>query len=615
MRAWLHNTSVRVKNRPWLLLLLIGASSMSPFANAAVPAQFIAKLYTEALGRAPDPQGWTSAVQYFQSNGCNQALLTQWGSGFFSSAEFTGLAYDNAAITLILYRSILNREPDASNYQAWLSALQNGQTLQSVAGAFFASSEFAALVPDICSGGSYSFDTMALGTAMEIPTSESGGYAHLTEAQLQSLLNSTAPRNTVYLQQEAVVFLTQPLTIPAGVTLATYGLPSPQQHALMARLIRASPFGAPMVELNADNNPNPSGSLKHIWVDGQRTQSTSFVSGAIDVEIYGGQGATVDSNFLASSLGWSTVHSYGSLDGRPCSSNTITNNVITAYPSVHANQQWTDGLSVGCENTLVQGNQIVDPTDVGIVVFTAYPAIQRSTVSNNTVVSAGNSAFGALGFDPLQNRSAGTPNFTGSTISNNTIWSGPNTHFIIGLAVGTRPWYGSGSIGYGATANANTTAGIKTSFGAGIVVSGISGATVQGNVFEEETIPPSWTGCPEGDVLASVSAGLASGTIQPYTDVLVSACMSDYAPAQEPASSISTTAPSPSAAAHPQQGPSSAAESLGGGQSNTNGASSASGGGGALAGLDLITLGLLAGGLAWRRMFRWTRRGRQLQSL
>src|SRR6185312_11994862 len=71
-------------------------------------------------------------------------------------------------------------------------------------------------------------------------------------------------------------------------------------------------------------------------------------------------------------------------------------------------------------------------------------------VSNNTVVSAGNSAFGAMGFDPLQNRSAGAPDFTGSAISNNTLWSGPNTHFIIGLAVGSRPWYGDGSIGHGA---------------------------------------------------------------------------------------------------------------------------------------------------------------------
>src|SRR5215469_3256293 len=99
-------------------------------------------MYTEALGRAPDPTGWSAAVQNFQANGCTQALLTQWGSAVFSSPEFAALSYDTAATTLILYRSILNREPDAASYQSWFSALQNGQTLQSVVLAFFASAEF-----------------------------------------------------------------------------------------------------------------------------------------------------------------------------------------------------------------------------------------------------------------------------------------------------------------------------------------------------------------------------------------------------------------------------------------------------------------------------------------
>jgi hypothetical protein len=495
-------------------------------ARAAVPTQFIAKMYTEALGRAPDPQGWTSALQLFQTSGCNQAALTNWGSGVLSSAEFKSLAYDNAALTLILYRSILNREPDTDGYQSSLAALQGGQDFGSLVSSSFKSSEFSHLVSAICSGNSYSFG--GTGLAIAIPTSVSGGYSGLSESQLQSLLDSTAPGGTVFLQQESVVFLTQPLNIPAGVTLATYGLPAPSRHGVMARLVRAAPFAAAMIKINADANPNPSGSLKSIWVDGQRTQASAFVSGAINIEIYGGTDATVDSSFIANSLGWSNIHSFGSLDGQPCAGNTITNNVITAYSSQHADEQWTDGISAGCENTLVKFNQIVDATDVGIVVFTAYPATQRSTVTDNTVISAGNSAFGAMGFDPLQNRSAGAPNFTGALISDNTLWSGPNTHFIIGLAVGTRPWYPSGSIGYGASAIGNTTAGIRTQFGAGIVVSGMDGATVQQNLFEANPISQSWTGCPVGNVLASVSAGLASGSIQDYSDVVVNGCMSDF---------------------------------------------------------------------------------------
>jgi hypothetical protein len=549
--------------------LLIGGSTE---ARAAVPAQFIAKMYTEALGRAPDPQGWNSALEFFQASGCNQPSLTNWGSSVFSSVEFNALAYDNAALTLILYRSILNREPDTKSYQSSFAALESGQAPGALVSRLFGSAEFSSLVSTICSANSYSFGAGAA-LAIAIPTSVAGGYSSLSESQLQSLLDSTAPGQTVFLQQESVVFITQPLTIPAGVTLATYGLPNPSRHGVMARLIRAAPFAAPMIQINLDANPNPSGTLKSIWVDGQRTQASAFVSLAINVEIYGGTGATVDSNFIANSLGWSNVHSFGSLDGRPCGGNTITNNVITAYSSLHTGQEWTDGISAGCENSTVQGNQIVDPTDVGIVVFTAYPATQSSKVTHNVVISAGNSAFGAMGFDPLQNRSAGAPDFTGATLSDNTLWSGPNTHFIIGLAVGTRPWYANGSIGYGATATGNTTAGVQTQFGAGIVVSGMEGATVQGDVFDASLIPQSWTNCPIGNVLASVSAGFASGSIQSYTDIAVNGCMSDNsATAQASALPTNTGSERPQATI------------------SANPSLSDSGGGGALDRLGLILL-------------------------
>jgi uncharacterized protein DUF4214 len=520
---------------PWtrlspVLLLLCASLAEAAAASAAVPAQFVARMYTEALGRAPDPAGWTSALAYFNANGCSQSLLAQWGGSVLASAEFSSLGYDDAALTLVLYRAILNREPDTAGYQASLQALSGGESVQTVAAGLFASSEFTRLVPYICSGSSYSFGTLGTGLAIAVPTTRAGGYGNLREADLQGLLDSTGAGDTVYLQQESVVFLTQPLTIPAGVTLATYGLPGPNRHALMARLIRAVSFAGPMVQINLDDNPNASGSLRSVWVDGQRALATPFVPGAINVEIYGGTNATLDANFLSNSLGWSTVHSYGSLDGRACAGNTITNNVVTAYPSVHANGQWTDGLSLGCERSTVTGNQIVDPTDVGIVVFNAWPATQQSVVTQNTVVSSGNSAFGAYAFDPLQNRSAGAPDFTGAAISNNLFWSGPNSHFIIGLSVGSRAWFGAGEIGSGAAAIGNSTAGIPTNLGAGIVVSGMDSATVQSNVLNYAPIPGSWTSCSTGRVLASVSAGLASGSIQSHADVEVNGCMSDYSP-------------------------------------------------------------------------------------
>ena len=509
----------------WLCLpILIAPAAV---ADAAVPAQFIAKIYSEALGRAPDPQGWLAAVRYFQTNGCSRGTLRTWGSAALTSAEFRGLHYDDAAMTLIAYRAILNREPDPSGYAHWYIMLEAGESRSAVVTAFFNSREFAQLVPYLCGGESYSFGTLGTGPAIEIPMIHPGGYSHLSQAELQNLLYSTAAGSTVYLQQESVVYLMRPLFIPAGVTLATDGLPDPHHHALMARLVRSAPFAAPMIEINADDSPGPSGSLRSIWVDGQRARATPFVGSAIDVEIYGGKGATVASSFLTGSLGWSTLHSYGLLDGRPCAGNLILGNVITAYSSVHTNEKWADGISVGCEHSVVKENQIIDATDVGIVVFNAYPENQQSQVTDNTVVNAGNSAFAALSFDSLQDRSAADPDFSGSSISYNTLWSGPYAHFIIGIAVGTRPWYPHGAIGIGARAVGNTTAGVPTHFGAEIVVSGMLNATVWGNVFNDVPIRSCMTACPIGQVLASVGAGLASGSIQTYSNQTVVGCMSD----------------------------------------------------------------------------------------
>jgi hypothetical protein len=175
------------------------------------------------------------------------------------------------------------------------------------------------------------------------------------------------------------------------------------------------------------------------------------------------------------------------------------------------------------------------------LVFTAAPAAQISTVTGNTIVSAGNSAFGALAFDPLYSPAYPVnPNFTGASINANSLWSSPNTHFVIGLAVGSRAWFGTrfsinglistGNIGHGASATHNTTAGVQTYFGEGVTVSGMESATVQGNTFSAMPIPQSWTNCPTGNVLASVPEGLASGSVQAYSAVEVNGCMSDRSP-------------------------------------------------------------------------------------
>jgi len=158
-----------------VIAILLGVTGPFLFhlsAGAAVPAQYIAKMYTETLGRAPDPAAWNGALGYFEPNGCTQTTLTRWGTLFFSSAEFHGLGYDNAATALLLYRAILDREPDPRGYSHYLDLLDSGMPLETVVSMFFSSREFSGLVPLICGGGRLQ---QSLQQAMATSASSAGG--------------------------------------------------------------------------------------------------------------------------------------------------------------------------------------------------------------------------------------------------------------------------------------------------------------------------------------------------------------------------------------------------------------------------------------------------------
>ena len=531
-----------------VLMLSLGLACGVTQAYVQVPAQYIAKGYSEALGRAPDTGGWSSAVTYFAQNGCSVSTLKTWGTSLLTSQEFVGLGYDPYAETLILYRFILDREPDSAGFDYWSNQLATGaMTWAQLVATSYGSAEFADLASEyICNVADYSFSPLGPTTAMQIPTPNPGGtlLAGTTQAQLQAQLIATGNGGTVYLQQESVVYITSPpLTIPTGVTLATYGNPPPHQHALMARLVRGNfgTPGAPLVKIGSETTSSTA-AVRNLWIDGQRSLATPYVHDSVNIEISGGSNVVVDSNFIDNSQGWSNIHSYGTLDGAPCAGNTVTNNVVTAYSAVHQGGAATDGLSLGCDNTTVTGNGIIDPSDVGIVLFTAGTGTQRSVAESNTVVSAGHSAYGAFGFDPLYTVLGGgansvntspTPSFAGAEINGNTFWSGPNTHFTVGLAIGSRPWFATtstqvGNIGSGAQMLNNTTGGIRTNVAEGMETCGMLNATVEGNSLLANPIASSCTSMPQGNIFACVSAGLASGTLQgPYTDIDLTGLISD----------------------------------------------------------------------------------------
>lgn len=501
---------------PLVLPLLALTASLAMPAEAVVPDQYIAKLYTEGLGRIPDQGGWAGRVSYFQSNGCTLAGVRAHGSDVYNSVEFSNRGYDNESKLLALFRGLLNREPDAATFNTYLSQLNSGTPWSTVVNSVLNSSEFNLLSSTICSPTltGYNWGSQAVLNL----TPGAPGFQGGTGAQLQAVLNGTPPGGTVYLAQKSVTRLTTTLVIPPGVTLATWGLTNRNRYAAMGRLVRDSAFNAEMVKLQSGSK------LRYVWTDGRRNIPSAFVSDAINVRMHGGSNVVVEGCRMDNSRGWSTLQSVGW--SYTCGSHAIRNNLVTTYSSSHSNVQWTDGLSVACENALVENNEVIDATDVPIVLFRSDAAVQRSIVRNNLLLNAGNSAYGGLVVDPLNSTGGtGSYDFTGASVTGNTLWTGSRVHYDIGISVGTKAWFGAtADAGVGVSVTNNTTGSQQARVDIGIAVAKMFNVFVQSNTLSAPLVNPD-SNCPNVNVLAAISAGEASGSIQPYTDTAMPHCI------------------------------------------------------------------------------------------
>ncbi|MEM7535405.1 MAG: DUF4214 domain-containing protein [Chloroflexota bacterium] len=502
-------------------LLLMTASiyqnDHAAYASSNVPGQFIAKMYTEALGRAPDSGGWQSNSNYFAANGCSSSTLRFIGKNIYKSTEFNNLynasgAMGKDAKVLALYRGVLNREPDAGGFGYWRNQI-DVIGWNSVVDSLFASTEFNNLVSSICSGNPYYWGTSSVIT---IP-----GKTSMTGSALQNLLWAKffSGGGEVLLSPMTVVRVTDKIIIPTGVTLKTTGNLTHNQYALMARLVRESGFSKVMVEMRQDSK------LKGIWVDGRDSVYPHSLGDTQANVLTERGGIEIQNNRISDATGGTHLVLYGSHENRPCASGVLVKqNLITGYANSHYGNGWADGITIKCENSTVEYNDVVDATDVGIIVFWAYPATQQSKVKHNVVINAGNSGYGSYGIDTWRDASI-QPSFAGTQINNNSLWTSPTAHSDIALIVGTKAWHGNATNkGTGAQVSNNTSEGQILRTTTAIMVSGMLNATVQGNNFPAIQLG-NYAACPMHNVVASVGAGWASGSIQSYTDVDVNTCI------------------------------------------------------------------------------------------
>jgi hypothetical protein len=493
---------------------------LPPPPNRIVPDQFVARLATEALGKAPDPETWQRASEFFRAHGCTAESLQEWARDVYLGDEFEDRDYDAVERTLTLYQGALAREPDAPGLQSVAAALERGAIWEDVVDRLLASEELVArLTPAICSPGSPSYGAVSAVAPPDLPLGGEGFSGD--QAALQRALDATPAGGTVALAPRAVVRLSSALRIPPGVTLTTTGAPTPERYARMGRLVRVA---APAAGSEPAAVVLAAGArLSNVWVDGGRTWLGTYVREALTVSV-GGDGATVEQTRITNSLGGGSLFVLGPHYGVPCETATLRDNLVTAYPSGHEDHTWTDGISVACAAAEIAGNTVVDATDVGIILYRVEGGTQKSRVESNTVIAAGRSAFSALAVDPLFGAGGQMFSFEGATFTENTLWTGERVHFDIGLAVGTRAWFGNDADkGKGAAFTDNTSGELAIRASSPFGVSGMLDATVEDNSLRSLPVAP--TSCPAGPI-ASVTDGWASGAIQgPSVDVPLSGCI------------------------------------------------------------------------------------------
>jgi hypothetical protein len=493
-----------------------------PTPREPMPDQWLAKLSTEGLGCAPDQNSYFRTHAIVAADGCTSETLRRVATELLTSREFLRKPYDAAERLLVLWRIADESEPDPAQFAAQYRQLVSRRT--SWAGlvrTVLSTDRFDEATARRCAGERYGW---APASPIDLPARSGdrfldrfGVVGDGSGQDLQRALDRARPGRTVLLARHAVIRIDAPVTIPAGVRLSTLGAPGPADYASMARLVRTSTTGQAMVIVS------PGATLSNVWVDGQRTDPAVGIDhDSISIQVDAGAGnTTVRDNRISNPAGWSNLvlaAGAGLTSDAPAS---VDGNLFTGYSTkfhysettdtneISANQWgFADAVSNSYGNTDVARNEMVDVTDVSVVMFKVPPATghQRSTAHDNVVVNAGNSGWAGFTVDQLAG--ATTSDFAGTEIRNNLVWTSPNASVLTVAGIGTQPWFGD-VVGYGTGPVRfvdNTTGGVRINTETAFMVTRMSDVTATGNTLL--TLRQNHTQCPKGYVTVGEAPGL-----------------------------------------------------------------------------------------------------------
>jgi hypothetical protein len=502
------------------------------------PSEFIARTYTEGLGRLPDQAGWSDWQKRFASTGCNAASLSQFVSGIYKGTEFQGLPYDNQERLLSLYRGVLSREPDSGGYAYWLAKLSSGTSYTTVIDSFMASTEFKNLATKVCGGLEANFALKGQPLAIK---------ATMTQQQLQTMLDTAVPGSVITIPRGTLIKVEARLTVPKGVTLTTNGVSGSQgrqAYASMARIVYA-PTSANITKASLVV-VQEGATLKNVWVDGQMWNYPTKNGGPNVRFAPTSPGSSVIENIRSDNARSAQNITLTSNTGECINPITIQSNLVINSANLHTADKWADGIATVCARATIIYNEILDASDVAIIAYRTYGSVaQGSVIKWNNILQAGNDVFAGLAADPLsttstpraypdclvkQGASVSNCDFTGLEMSDNTLWTSPDRRMIIGLSVGTRAWsffQPDSARGSGGSFTNNSTGVGTMNAQLPIYVSGLSNSQVADNFGNNKT-----TGASGAKIVGGVSGTTGylcqSNAIFTVSPDYISSGMTDY---------------------------------------------------------------------------------------
>ncbi|KAJ7639528.1 hypothetical protein FB45DRAFT_905931 [Roridomyces roridus] len=303
--------------------------------------------------------------------------------------------------------------------------------------------------------------------------------AETVSDRINALLLGSGAGYTLSLCPGKRYYIQGPLVFAAeDQEISTEGYPLGQQRATL--IVSGSDHTVAV----DGTRPGSSGAmLRNVQVDGNR-RDAPIISGGANI-VFGGVNENQTIQYVRSfdPRSWSCLHvTEGPLS---CNNVTVQNNDIGPC-GVEFVDEWADGISVSCRNSVVRDNLIMDATDGGIVIFGS-PGTQ---VYNNTIWVTNKTLLGGINmvdFDPWQG------NYTDTVVRNNTIIGGyadsegstNSGHAVIkiGIAIGPRIWFGDQYLDNMTFAGTVTGNRLSGAFVYGIAMSASENFTVHENAM------------------------------------------------------------------------------------------------------------------------------------